>query len=107
MVRFGWVFAATDWDGMTKWDQPFAALVLANDLSNFAMIPARCHQGVLNALLLMKLVSSDAFVNDKHLVFNGKPVIDPTKRFFYGESLVFSCRFHAFIRRAESWEVST
>ena len=76
---------------MSHDDVPAAALMLGTDLSNFAMIPDRCHQGVLNALLLMRLVCSPAFVDDEHVVFNGRSVIDPTRRYYYGNSLVRSC----------------
>lgn len=82
---------ATDWDGLTKWDVPSAAVMISTDLSNFAMIPDRSHQGMLNALLLMRLVSSPQFVKDRHVVFNGSSVIDPSRRWYYGNSQVCPC----------------
>lgn len=49
------------------------------------MVPDRCHQGMLNALVLMRFMST-AFVHDPTVTFNGKTVIDPSKRFYYGNS---------------------
>lgn len=84
--RYGYVLAAGDWDGLCKWDVPSLAVMLSTDLSSFAMVPDRSHQGMLNALLLMRLVTSPAFVNDPHVVFNGVSTIDPTRRYYYGNS---------------------
>eukprot|EP00047_Mylnosiga_fluctuans_P021609 m.106925 g.106925 ORF g.106925 m.106925 type:complete len:638 (+) comp8960_c0_seq3:39-1952(+) len=84
--EYGYVLAATDWIGLSQWDVPYAAIMIASDLSNFAMIPDRCHQGMLNALMLMRLVSSPQFVNDPNVVYGGQSVIDPTRRYYYGNS---------------------
>jgi len=46
----------------------------------------RVHAGMLNALLLMRLVTSPAFVTHKDVTFNGTSVIDPTRRYYYGNS---------------------
>ena len=82
------MLAAGDWDGLSKWDVPSLAVMLSTDLSNFAMVPDRSHQGMLNALLLMRLIISPAFVNDPHLVFGGISAIDPSRRYYYGNSQV-------------------
>ena len=54
--------AACDWWGMSSADLP-AIIAMASDfLSDFAIIPERLSQGVLNALTLMRIMKVD-FVN--------------------------------------------
>eukprot|EP00049_Salpingoeca_infusionum_P018359 m.356907 g.356907 ORF g.356907 m.356907 type:complete len:654 (+) comp17657_c0_seq1:91-2052(+) len=84
--RYGYVLIATNWLGMCYEDEIPAASIIAENLNDFAAIPDRSHQGMLNALLLMRLATSDEFVNNKHVVFNGQSVIDPTRRYYYGNS---------------------
>lgn len=84
--RYGYVLIATNWLGMCWEDEVPVASLIAEDLSDFPAVPDRSHQGMLNALLLMRLASSDAFVNHKDMVFNGKPVINPAIRYYYGNS---------------------
>ena len=85
--RYGYVLGASNWLGLSDADELFAADMLSTDVSDFPMIPDRCHQGVLNALLLMRLMTSDAFIADPAMTFNGSSVIDPTRRFYDGNSL--------------------
>ena len=54
--RYGYILVASDWIGLAAYDEPFVAAMMAQDLSNFAMVPDRCTQGVVNALLLMRLM---------------------------------------------------
>eukprot|EP00055_Hartaetosiga_balthica_P010956 m.48442 g.48442 ORF g.48442 m.48442 type:complete len:649 (-) comp7397_c0_seq1:95-2041(-) len=83
---YGYVVFATNWLGMCWEDEVPAASIIAEDLSDFPAIPDRSHQGMLNALLLMRLASSDELINSEHFVFNGNTVIDPTRRYYYGNS---------------------
>ncbi len=46
---------ATDWIGMAECDITSIIAVLSDDLSDFAMVPDRSMQGVVNALYLMRL----------------------------------------------------
>lgn len=41
---------------------------------------------MLNALMLMRLASSDAFVNHKQMMPENRPVIDPARRYYNGNS---------------------
>eukprot|EP01147_Barroeca_monosierra_P006961 gene6961-7613_t len=84
--RYGYVLVATNWLGMCWEDELPVAAIIAEDLSNFAAVPDRSHQGMLNALLLMRLVTSERFINDKNMMFNGSTVVDPTRKYYYGNS---------------------
>merc|ERR1712154_536794 len=57
------------------------------------MVPDRCHQGMLNALMLMKLMlSSDFIADDDIFAFDNSvrvvPASGPYKRNYYGNSQV-------------------
>eukprot|EP00054_Salpingoeca_dolichothecata_P016522 m.96985 g.96985 ORF g.96985 m.96985 type:complete len:639 (-) comp22014_c0_seq1:116-2032(-) len=84
--KYGYVIGAVDEIGLSYIDEVPVGYMMLTNLSNFPIIPDRLHQGVLNELLLTRLMTSDKFVNDPHVVFNGKSVIDPTKRYYYGNS---------------------
>src|SRR5579871_2955787 len=87
----GFVIAATDWQGFAA---PDVATILGfiGDLSNFRKLPERLHQGILNQLVLARLLgspsglaASPAFQFDDgtgHMV----SVIDPTEVYYYGNS---------------------
>jgi len=48
--------AACDWWGMSSEDKPAIVLMASDFLSDFAIIPERLSQGVLNALVLMRIM---------------------------------------------------
>ena len=48
--------AACDWWGMSSEDKPEVVAIMSQYLSDFAIIPERLSQGVLNALLLMRIM---------------------------------------------------
>jgi hypothetical protein len=52
------------------------------------MVPDRLHQGMLNALLLNRLVTSSAFIEHPTIAMNGQALIDPARRFYYGWDLL-------------------
>jgi hypothetical protein len=56
--------------------------------SDFRIVPDRLHQGMLNALVLMRLVTSAAFAADAAVTFAGRRVIStaPGDRFYTGNS---------------------
>jgi hypothetical protein len=85
------VIAATDWQGFSASD--LATIIgFIGDLSAFRKLPERLHQGILNQLVLARLLrsphglaSSPAFQFDDglgHMV----PVIDTTDSYYYGNS---------------------
>lgn len=86
----GWVAFAVDWKGMSTKDSGAVAMMVVGDLSNFAIVPERSHQGFLEFLVAMRLMSG-AFATDAAVTFpdgEGNPVavIDPTRRWYYGIS---------------------
>lgn len=88
----GYVLAATDWIGLSEYDEPTVIAMMAglegSGFTDFRIVPDRLHQGMLNALVLMKLVSSAAFAADAAVTFGGKRVIStaPGDRFYTGNS---------------------
>ena len=60
--------AACDWWGMSSEDVPAIVAMTSDFLSDFAIIPERLSQGVLNALMLMRIMKVDfANYNDVFL----------------------------------------
>eukprot|EP00052_Salpingoeca_macrocollata_P020882 m.176595 g.176595 ORF g.176595 m.176595 type:complete len:350 (+) comp21388_c0_seq8:572-1621(+) len=84
---YGYVVFATDWLGMCKEDEVALALMISESLTNFAMVPDRLHQGMLNALLMMRLGSSAVFAADPVMQPLGIRTINSTQRFYFGNSL--------------------
>jgi hypothetical protein len=64
------------------------AVMLATSFSNFAIVPDRLHQGMLNALVLMKLMTQSSFTRDPAVTYGGASVIstDPADRHYTGNS---------------------
>ena len=54
--RYGYVLAACDWWGMAEFDEPAVIYMMAMNIGDFGIIPERLTQGMLNALLLMKML---------------------------------------------------
>ena len=47
---------ACDWWGMSKYDVASVVEMLITDVSDFVIVPDRLTQGMINALLLMRLM---------------------------------------------------
>jgi hypothetical protein len=69
-----------DEDGST-----YVPNMLAGDLAQFQHLVDRLHQGFLNELLAMRMMMGK-MAQDPMTIFNGKPTIDPTTRFYRGDS---------------------
>lgn len=83
---YGYALFAVDWIGMAADDYlPIASFVNDGDLERFATLVDRLHQGILNSLLAMRLVSG-ALVDDPMLQPMGQPLIDPSERYYHGNS---------------------
>jgi hypothetical protein len=83
----GFVFCATDWWGMAQQDVPITAGVILPDLSNFALLPDRVQQGMLNFLLLGRLmIHPQGFTADPAFQLGGHPVLDTRELFYDGNS---------------------
>ncbi len=86
ITKYGYVAFATDWIGMAGDDSStLANIVAAGDMGKFAVTPERTLQGFLNAILAMRMMSG-GFVTDPEATFAGQPAIDPSQRFYYGNS---------------------
>ena len=55
-TRYGYVLAASDWIGLAEYDEPFVADMMVSNLTDFRMVADRCTQGVINALMLMRML---------------------------------------------------
>jgi hypothetical protein len=84
--RYGYVMFACNWWGMDSTDVPSIVEMISLNLSNFRIIPDRLHQGLLNALSLMRLVKGSLY-KDPRLTFEGRQVIDTGDLRYYGNSL--------------------
>jgi len=84
------VMAAVDMQGMADEDVVPSVLQIVGDISKFHFIPERLHQGILNHLLLGRLLADDVagFNSDPAFQFHaeGVPAIDTTRVYYSGGS---------------------
>ena len=79
-------YCATDWIGMAEEDVSNAVDVL-EDLSKFPTLADRLQQGILNNLILGRLVRDpDGFASDPAFQLDGKPLIDTSQLYYDGNS---------------------
>ncbi len=84
--REGYVEIAVNLSGMASEDVDYLEnQVLAGDLANFSHLVDRLHQGFVNELLAMRMMMG-GLATDPETIFDGKPTIDPTLRFYRGDS---------------------
>ncbi len=83
--KYGYVAFAVDWTGMAGEDAPGIAEITSGDIGRFAGAVERQHQGHLGAILAMRLMRG-RFPRDPAVQFDGKSAIDPTLRFYRGDS---------------------
>ena len=84
--RYGYIMMSCDLWGMTELDVPAIVYMISENVSEFRIIPDRLSQGIINELLLMRLMKG-ALSNDPVLIFRGKKIIDINKCYYYGLSL--------------------
>lgn len=88
--RYGWIIFAVDWTGMKTMDAGQIALMLVQDLGRFAIVPERSHQGLVEFQVALKLVTehlvNDPQFQDTTLTGPGGSLIDPTRKYYYGNS---------------------
>jgi len=91
---YGYVTVATNWWGMDEFDEPEVTQMFATNITNCGIIPDRSQQGMLNFMILTRLMTG-AFASDPNVIFNGVSVIDPTKVSYYGNSQggIYGCTF--------------
>jgi hypothetical protein len=83
--REGYVSVAVDLIGMSSEDSSNALQIVTGDLGQFEAIVDRLHQGLINELLAVRMLMG-TFASDPAVTFAGKSVIDPTQRFYRGDS---------------------
>ncbi len=77
---------ATDWIGMSDQDVGTVARVLSTGhVDEFAVVPDRVSQGMLNALLAMRLMMG-RFVNEPLVNETGGSLVDTSERYYFGGS---------------------
>eukprot|EP00937_MAST-01D_sp_MAST-1D-sp2_P002336 g2336.t1 len=72
--QFGYVLGATTWIGLSNQDAVPVALMLSGvngDIDDFASVPDRCTQAMVNALALMQLLKA-GLATDAALTFGGR-----------------------------------
>jgi hypothetical protein len=80
------VICGTDWTGFAEDDEGFVLLVLRN-FTNFSRFTDRQHQGVLNFMVLGRLMlHPDGFASHAAFQVGGESMIDPSALFYDGNS---------------------
>ena len=88
--RYGYVLIAVDWTGMSSDDVWAIMLMIVGDVGQFAMIPDRCQQGLVEFVAAMQMIggnlSLDAELTTQDAGGNPVSVVDTTQRYYYGNS---------------------
>jgi hypothetical protein len=83
---YGFVLGATDWQGFSENDVG-AIVGFLGDLSGFPQLSERLHQGVLNQLVLARLMRSPGgFASHPAFRIGATPLIDTSAVYWYGIS---------------------
>jgi hypothetical protein len=83
---YNYVLFAVDWLGMSEEDEvPIAAFIEAGQLTEFQTVADRNQQGILNALLAMRMVRG-RLAKDPMLQVKNKPVIKSDEGYYHGNS---------------------
>jgi hypothetical protein len=90
--EYGYVLCATNWWGLDEFDVPSLVYMATLNNSDFSIVPDRCQQGVLNFMVLTRLMIT-SFFKDPAVTFNGKSTINPALRSYsmFSLSLSLSC----------------
>jgi hypothetical protein len=83
--RFHYVGFAVDMIGMASDDVDTVLKSVSDDISLFRGAVDRQHQGMLNQLLVMRMMKG-RFTRDPHVQIDGKSAIDPTNAHYRGDS---------------------
>jgi len=83
--EYGWVLFASDWTGMKFDDVAVILDEIATGMSNFATVPERLHQGVLEFLITAEAMTTSG-ASDELLTSDGVLLYDPDQLNYYGNS---------------------
>jgi hypothetical protein len=85
-TTYNMTMCATNWWGLAAPDQNFDTQAVSN-LNLFPVLVDRLQQGVLNMLLLGRLMDNpQGFAADPHFQQGGRPVINPSELYYDGNS---------------------
>jgi hypothetical protein len=76
---------SVDLVGMAGDDRDSVSAQIIGDIGEFRKTVERQHQGILNSLLAMRMMKG-RFVKEPEIQFNGHSAIDPTRRYYRGDS---------------------
>jgi hypothetical protein len=83
--RTNMVAFSVDLVGMASPDRPTITDTIVGDIGKFRDVVGRQHQGLINELLAMRMMMG-GFAKDPAVMYGGKSAIDPTMRFYRGDS---------------------
>ena len=83
--RHGYLPFSVDFVGMAEDDEKPITDAIVMDVGGFRASVDRQHQGMINSLLAMRMMAG-RFVKEPLVQFNGQSAIDPTLRFYRGDS---------------------
>jgi len=91
---YGYVVCATNWWGMDSFDVPAVTLMMLKNVTNTGIIPDRSQQGMLNFMVLSRLMTG-TFASDPNVIFNGVSVVNPNLIKYNGNSQggIYGCTF--------------
>ena len=74
--KYGWIVAATDWTGLSKWELPgegqsAAAVSAITDLNNIPYVTDRLQQAIINAIALTR-TARGILADDPYLTLSGE-----------------------------------
>ena len=88
--RYGYVLLAADWSGMSLKDVPKITLMIVDDVSNFAMVPERSQQGIVEFVAAMQMMKGDLSQDPELMTEDSEgnlvSVVNTEERYFYGNS---------------------
>lgn len=83
--RYGWVLFASAWTGFKSADVLSITLMIALDPGKFGFVGEGSQQGMAEFALGLRMMMG-GLAEDEALTFDGQQVIDPERRFYYGNS---------------------
>ncbi len=83
--EFGYVVFATDWTGFASADVPGIVIMLGNSPTDFAFIPERSMQGMVEFVLAGRFMR-EVLASDDALTFDDVEVVNTEDLYYYGNS---------------------
>ncbi len=84
-ATYNYIGVAVDWIGMAHDDNQTLVDAVTQDVTLFKNAVDRQHQGLVNALLAMRMMTG-SMASDPELQMNGKSIVDTAHRYYRGDS---------------------